>query len=95
MRGLRVTARYCAGQTRMYIFLYPYMGIVYTHVTMYVHNVKVTARVMYTTKTITSVYGHCIDTSQTSTTLHTRTCLCTLYNVNYSARVYAHANVDL
>ena len=29
----------------MYIFLYPYMGIVYTHVTIYVHNVKVTARV--------------------------------------------------
>ena len=45
MRCLRVTARYCAGQTRMYIFLYPYMGIVYTHVTMYVHNVKVTAQV--------------------------------------------------
>ena len=35
MRGLRVIARYCADQTRMYTFLYPYMGIVYTHVTMY------------------------------------------------------------
>ena len=49
MRGLRVTAHYCAGQTRMYTFLYPYMGIMYTHVTMYIHNVRVTARVMYST----------------------------------------------
>ena len=75
MRGLCVTARYCAGQTRMYTFLYPYMGIVprdnvhrvkvtarvsraciypymgimYTHVTMYIHNVRVTARVIYST----------------------------------------------
>ena len=40
-----------------------------------------TARVMYMAKTITSVYGHCIDTSQTSTTLDTRTCLCTLYTM--------------
>ena len=40
-----------------------------------------TARVMYMTKTITSVYGHCIDTSQKSTTLHTRTCLYTLYTM--------------
>ena len=79
----RVTVSYGAGQTRMYTFLYPYMGIVYTHVTMYIHNVRVTARVMYMymTKTITTVYGHCIDTSQTSTTLHTRTCLYTLYTM--------------
>ena len=68
-------ARYCAGQTRMYTFLYPYMGIVsrdnvhnvnvtarvrraciypymsimYIHVTMYIHNVRVTARVIYST----------------------------------------------
>ena len=75
MRGLRVTAGYCAGQTRMYTFLYPYMGIVsrdnvhnvnvtarvrraciypymgimYTHVTMYIYNVRVTARVIYST----------------------------------------------
>ena len=75
MRGLRVTAGYCTGQTRMYTFLYPYMGIVsrdnvhnlnvtarvrraciypymgimYTHVTMYIHNVRVTARVIYST----------------------------------------------
>ena len=75
MRGLRVTAGYCAGQTRMYTFLYPYMGIVsrdnvqnvnvtarvrraciypymgimYTHVTMYIHNVRVTVRVIYST----------------------------------------------
>ena len=75
MRGLRVTSRYCAGQTRMYTFLYPYMGIVsrdnvhnvnvtarvrraciypymgimYTHATMYIHNVRVTARVIYST----------------------------------------------
>ena len=63
--------------------LFPYMGIMYTHVTMYIHNVRVTARVMYMymTKTITSVYGHCIDTSQTSTTLNTRTCLYTLYTM--------------
>ena len=40
-----------------------------------------TARVMYMAKTITSEYGHCIDTSQTSTTLDTRTCLCTLYTM--------------
>ena len=109
MCGLRVTTSYCAGQTRMYTFLYPYMGIVshdnvhnvnvtawvrraciypymgimYTHVTMYIHNVRVTARVMYMymTNTITSVYGHCIDTSQTSTTLHTRTCLYTMLTI--------------
>ena len=42
MRGLRVTTRYCAGQTRMYTCLYPYMGIV-SHDN--VHNVKFTARV--------------------------------------------------
>ena len=42
MRGLRVTARYCAGQTRMYTFLYPNMGIVSRD---NVHNVKITARV--------------------------------------------------
>ena len=46
-----------------------------------IHNVKVTARVMYMTTTITSVYGHCIDTAQTSTTLDTRTCLGTLYTM--------------
>ena len=72
---MRVTAGYCTGQTRMYAFLYPYMGIVtrdnvhnvnvtarvrraciypymgimYTHVTMYIHNVSVTARVIYST----------------------------------------------
>ena len=27
--------------------IYPYMGIMYTHVTMYIHNVRVTARVIY------------------------------------------------
>ena len=42
MRGLRVTTRKCAGQTRMYTCLYPYMGIVSRD---NVHNVKVTARV--------------------------------------------------
>ena len=45
MRGLRVTAHYCAGQTHMYTFLYPYMGIV-SHDN--VHNVKFTARVRRT-----------------------------------------------
>ena len=40
-----------------------------------------TAWVMYMTKTITAVYGHCIDTSQTCTTLDTRTDLCTLYTM--------------
>ena len=29
--------------------IYPYMGIMYTHVTMYIHNVRVTARVIYST----------------------------------------------
>ena len=42
MRGLCVTTRYCAGQTRMNTFLYPYMAIVSRD---NVHNVKVTARV--------------------------------------------------
>ena len=42
MRGLRVTAHYCAGQTHMYTFLYPYMGIV-SHDNE--HNVKFTAQV--------------------------------------------------
>ena len=75
MRGLRVNAGYCAGQTRMHTFLYPYMGVVsrdnvhnvnvtarvrraciypymgimYTHVTMYIQYVRVTARVIYST----------------------------------------------
>ena len=136
LRSLHVTTRYCVGQTRMYTFLYPYMGIVsrdnvhnvkvnvrvrraytysdvhiwllYTHVTMYTmlallrgsftvhvydrkYHIHIwareelytmfTARVMYMAKTITSEYGSCIDTSQTSTTLDTRTCLCTLYTM--------------
>ena len=42
MRGLRVTAHYCAGQTHMYTFLYPYMGIVSQYNVL---NVNVTARV--------------------------------------------------
>ena len=58
-----------------------------------------TARVMYMTKTITAVYGHCLDTSQTSTTLDTRTYLCTLYTmltiVCGCTRVYASTNADL
>ena len=29
--------------------IYPYMGMMYTHVTMYIHNVRVTARVIYST----------------------------------------------
>ena len=124
MRGLHVTAGYCAGQTRMYTFLYPYMGIVsrdnvhnvnvtarvrraciypymgimYTHVTMYIHNVRVTARVMYMymTKTITSVYGHCIDNLTNIYNLaYTYMSIHTIHNVNYSAWVYLHANADL
>ena len=42
IRGLRVTAHYCVGQTRMYTLLYPYMGIVSRDSE---HNVKFTARV--------------------------------------------------
>ena len=45
-----------------------------------------TARVMYMAKTITSVYGHCIDKSQTSTTLDILTCLCTLYTMSIIVR---------
>ena len=44
MRGLCVTARYCAGHA----FLYPFMGIVSPY---NVQNVRVTARVIYSTCT--------------------------------------------
>ena len=57
---------------------YPYMGTAQSREELYT---MFTAWIMYMAKTITSVYGHCIDTSQTSTTLDTRTCLCTLYTM--------------
>ena len=47
--------------------------MIYIYIIIYIY--------IYILYTITSVYGHCIDTSQTSTTLQTRTCLYTLYTI--------------
>ena len=113
MRGLRVTARYCAGQMRMYTLLYPYMGIVsrdnvhnvnvtarvrraciypymdimYTHVTMYIHNVKVTARVRRAwTYSVVHIWVSCILTWQcifTMLGLLRGSCICTWQRLSH------------